>query len=832
MRKLTLLSLIGTFALSMAASDARAANKARVKLVPSVETVASGGSFDVAIHFDIDEDWHIYWQNSGDSGQAPRVKWNLADGVEAGPLRYPVPKRHHSPGDIVTNILEGTPSLLSRIGVGEDIEEGELKLEAALRYLVCDETCLLENADLRATVTIGAPGSPTVKANEDLFRAARRKLPKKRSDRVSVSGRIEPADFKPGDEIKLVATVNIASGYHIQNNEPELDVLYPADLYVKQVDDVYWERPQFPKAKKRTVKGLGDLLEYEGKIEVSVPGEVDAEAEGPYPFGGVFVFQACDNAGRCDPPDAVEFDIKAGPAVSSAKPAGTEAVAATSDEQNAASDDVAEGDEGSDDEAASALVGTSSDEADESSAVAAGNGGLQRSFLTWLGFAFLGGLILNVMPCVLPVISIKVLSFVQQAGENRMRVLKLGLTFCLGIMVSFWALAGSIIAVKAVSGPVGWGFQFQSPVFVLAMITLIFVFGLSLLGVFEFTLPGAAVSSLSVAQEREGYLGAFMKGVLGTILATPCTAPFLGSALGFAFSRPSGELLLIFTAIGLGMASPFALLSAMPGWLKLLPKPGMWMEHFKQLMGFLLMGTVVWLMFTLVDQLGGEGILRAVGFLVVVALACWLLGLQTPSTPAPKRVAAWLLAISLGAGSWAFAFSGESSIENLKAAVIASRVCPCADEQPEITQGDWDKKVPWQTWSKGRPEHLAQSGYTVYVDFTATWCATCQANKAATIDTDAMRNYMREHCIIPLRADYTLEDPDITEVLQRFERGGVPLNVIYPAGRPNEPIVLPEQLVGRSSLVREKIAAAGSSLVCPWDTPPMSSAIRTSSLID
>jgi len=259
--------------------------------------------------------------------------------------------------------------------------------------------------------------------------------------------------------------------------------------------------------------------------------------------------------------------------------------------------------------------------------------------------AFLGGLILNIMPCVLPVISIKVLSFVQQADEAPGRVFRLGLTFALGILVSFWVLGLVIIALKAGGRQLGWGFQFQSPEFVIAMVAVVFLFGLSLFGVFQITLPGAAFSTLAVAEQREGYAGAFSKGLLGTVLATPCTAPFLGPALGVAFKSTDLMLLAIFTSIGAGMAAPFLLLTVNPRWLHLLPRPGAWMETFKQFMGFLLMGTVVWLLYPLGDLIGGYGLIWALAFLTFVALAAWVLGRISPLSTSQTRGSLWVLEI-------------------------------------------------------------------------------------------------------------------------------------------------------------------------------------------
>jgi thiol:disulfide interchange protein DsbD len=328
------------------------------------------------------------------------------------------------------------------------------------------------------------------------------------------------------------------------------------------------------------------------------------------------------------------------------------------------------------------------------------------------------------------------------------------------------------------------------------------------------SLPGAAIGKLAAAEEHEGYLGAFMKGIIGTILATPCSAPFLGPALGVAFATTNDRLLSIFTAVGLGMASPFMILSAFPKLLRFLPRPGAWMEHFKQLMGFFMMATVAWLMLTLGEQIGVQGLAWNSGFLIALALSCWILGRQTPLTPVGRRLLAWTVAITLAFGGWWIAFEGKSNVDEMVRVVQDAKVCPCADDVPAIEKSQWAENIPWQPWSKGRPETLARRGYTVYVDYTATWCPNCLAHKKATLEMDRVRTLMRDMCVIPIKADFTSYDADIYSDLQSFGRSAIPLNVIFPAGGKEPPIVMPENLIGRTELVVEKLQEAGPSMNC------------------
>ncbi len=782
-------------------------NRATLEWAANVDAVAPGHTFDVALRFRIDEDWHIYWQNAGDAGLAPRVTWTLPEGFTEGELRFPVPKRHvDASGTIVTNVLYDEPVLLTTITPPNRLSGSTVALKARVTYLVCKESCLQERAELDMTLPVRASADSVNPANVKLFETARRALPRLESKYVKLHPTLSVEVLKPGTAFDLQLEVEVAEGHHIQSHEPLLEAFVKADLFLEKVDGLFFNPPRFPEPEFKEIPVLGRISEYSGKFTVRVPVQAEElpKEVTSLRLGGVFTYQACTDKGMCFPPDAVAFKLSA-PVAGPHLGAGNQT---RPTDAGVVNEDVGE-----------VEVDEASREAGAFLPVDAGGGstiqtGIPTSLVGLLAFAFLGGLILNVMPCVLPVISIKVLSFVQQSQEEPRRVFRLGLTFCAGILCSFWALALVIIALKSAGNQLGWGFQFQSPMFVIVMMSIMFVFGLSLLGVFEITLPGAAMTTLSAAEEHEGYFGAFSKGVLGTILATPCTAPFLGPALGVAFASTNVQLFAVFTFVGLGMASPFFLLTWRPAWLKYLPRPGVWMAHFKQLMGFFLMGTVVWMLYVLGHQIGSDGVVWSVGFLGFLAIAAWILGLQTPATPLQRRLVAWAVAMVFVAGGWWTAFQRESTLAEYQQLYLASLECPCDLEAPMLTAADWNQKIPWQAWQKGRAERLAAQGYTVYVDYTAVWCVTCLANKAATVDTDEVRALMASNCVIPLKADFTSENPDILEEILRFDRSGVPLNIIYPASRPAEPILMPEQLVGRKGLVLEQLAKAGPSLAC------------------
>ncbi len=411
-----------------------------------------------------------------------------------------------------------------------------------------------------------------------------------------------------------------------------------------------------------------------------------------------------------------------------------------------------------------------------------------RGIFTFLLFGFLGGIILNLMPCVLPVISLKIFGFIQQAGQSRQKILRSGVAFALGIFAWFIALALLLIALKAAGRDVTWGgFQFTNAYFVLALSVIVLVFALNLFGVFEISLPQSMTRGLLSTTERKDDLGSFFQGVFATVLATPCTAPFLGTALGFAFSQSPAIILAMFVAIAAGMSAPYLLLSAQPAWLRFLPKPGSWMMHVKQFMGFLLLATLLFLLYVLGAQRGLEGAIWASSFLLVISVACWIKGaFVVPTASAAKRSVAVVLMLVLVFASGVY-FIGDK-FYSASVAATDSRL-----------RGDW------QAFAPDRLQAELEQGHPVFVDFTAAWCLTCKFNEANVLESQEVREAFQRRGVVKLRADWTNGDPVITKLLQQFGRPGVPLYVLYP-GKSEEPIVFPELLT--KSMVLEKLDIA------------------------
>jgi thiol:disulfide interchange protein DsbD len=402
-----------------------------------------------------------------------------------------------------------------------------------------------------------------------------------------------------------------------------------------------------------------------------------------------------------------------------------------------------------------------------------------RGIFTFLLFGFVGGFILNLMPCVLPVISLKIFGFIQQAGQSRQKIFRSGLAFTAGIFAWFIALALLLIALKAGGRDATWGgFQFTNAYFVLGLSVIVLVFALNLFGVFEISLPQSMTRGLLASSERKDNLGSFFQGVFATVLATPCTAPFLGTALGFAFSQSAPVILSMFVAIAAGMSAPYFLLSVQPGWLRFLPQPGPWMVQVKQFMGFLLLATLLFLLYVLGAQRGLEGAIWASCFLLIVAIICWMKGaFILPATSTAKRSLVLVLMLLLLLFSGAY-FIGDK-FQSAKIDIAASGA-----------PGDWQPFTP----ERLRTER--DQGHAVFVDFTAAWCLTCKFNEKTVLEAAPVREAFQRHGVVKLRADWTNGDPVITKLLQQFGRPGVPLYVLYP-GKSEEPIVFPELLTQR-----------------------------------
>jgi thiol:disulfide interchange protein DsbD len=394
-----------------------------------------------------------------------------------------------------------------------------------------------------------------------------------------------------------------------------------------------------------------------------------------------------------------------------------------------------------------------------------------------LGGMLLGGLILNLMPCVFPVIGLKIMGFVSQAGDDRKKIIVHGILFTLGVLASFAVLSGILFAGRLASGsPIGWGYQLQIPGVVLGLMLLMFGLALNMFGLFELGTSATAIGGS--LQSKHGLAGSFFSGVLATIVATPCSAPFLGAAIGAAIGLPAAQFFAAFAAMAIGLALPYLLLSAFPSLIRLLPRPGAWMESFKQGMSFLLFATTGYLLWVYGGQIGPENLLGAIFGLSAIAMAAWIYGrwCLPHRTRATRRIA---LGVSL-----ALAIGGL---------LLALPPKPNA--------------LTWEPWSQARADKLLEEGRPVYIDFTAQWCLTCQVNKKRAYTPEVIA-LMQEKHIVALKADKTNPDPAIEAQLHDLGRTAIPVNVLLVPGK--APIVAPEILTAAylTELFNREVPAA------------------------
>ncbi len=442
-----------------------------------------------------------------------------------------------------------------------------------------------------------------------------------------------------------------------------------------------------------------------------------------------------------------------------------------------------------------------------------------QEFIAKMLAGFLGGIILNVMPCVLPVIGLKLLSFIQTAGESRRRAFALNAWYSAGLLSVFLLLAILAIVLK-----LGWGYLFKFAGFNVVMSAVIFAMALAFLGVWTIPIPGIVGSgkALELAQ-KEGAIGAFLKGVLTTILATPCTGPFMGAALAWAFSQPPGVVLAVFLSVGLGMASPYLVIGAFPELMRFFPKPGPWMETFERLMGFVLLGTVVYI-FTYLDW---PYIAPTLGLLFSIWAALWWVERTGFSASLPQKARAWLGALAFVGVMWLLLFPGlriNGRQWGSLLTVMEHRFTRRATTVVDLKLFQEGKQIVAAT--RTDKPIVPPGQYTILVDCTADWCVNCKTLEATVLNTEPVRRILRENKVVLLQADWTHESPpEVTRFLNWLGFQQVPVVVIFPAGRPNEPQVFAGMFTQQE--IVQAVKAAGPSAVADSDGAPRASVAKS-----
>lgn len=704
-----------------------------VELVSARTAAVPGQPLALGLRMRHDPQWHTYWRNPGDSGLPTKLALTLPEGWRAGGIDWPAPHRIFV-GPLANYGYDGDLLLPVVVNVPASAPPGRVRLAGKASWLMCKEVCIPGEASVALELPVQPDAQPS--AHAPAFERSERLTPRERL----------PVRFSQGAGAISLAfdATGARRAEFFPYGEGAVSAPAPQSLY-----------------------RIGDERSTAMRLELKLADGADAAAVEKAGLragrAGVLMVD-----GRPFEADVVGVDA---PGASGA-PSGT--LIAT-----AAGEDLSRGAGGGLGSRLLGAAGAGSPGAGSATAAAAPEG---LTLAAAAAFAVLGGLILNLMPCVFPVIGLKVLSFAGDAGAHRDETRRNALAFGAGVLASFWGLAALLLALRAAGQAVGWGFQLQSPPFVALMALLFVGIGMNLAGVYEI---GAGLTRLgeleAPAARRGGTSGAFASGALAVLVATPCTAPFMGSALGFTLGGSAAELVVVFSALALGMALPYLALGWFPRALAWLPRPGRWMESFRQLLAFPMFATFAWLAWVLGQQSGVDAVLGLALGAVLVALATWLFGRFVQSARAVHRPFAAALAVAaLAAGVW-LAWPDETAPAGAPAAASAGPARAGADG--------------WQPWSDDGVAQALTAGRPVFVDFTAAWCVSCQVNKKLVLEREPVNGEMQRRNVVRLRADWTHRDAAITAALARHGRNGVPLYLLYVPGEP-APRVLPELLTG------------------------------------
>ncbi|WP_440959173.1 protein-disulfide reductase DsbD family protein [Oceanicaulis sp. LC35] len=660
-------------------------------LVSDRTSVAPGETFYLALHQQITPGWHTYWRNPGDSGEPTRLDLDLPDGWSAGGMIWPAPHSYDL-GPLSNYGYSAEVTLPAPVTVPANAAPGPLTITAFATWLVCEDICIPEEADLTLTLQIGE--TAVDRAGEALIAQALELAP------------VEAPDMRAGLE-------GDSNGLVLTLSDPRFAGAVLSDVTF------------YPHESGVIDHAADQALIHEGEdLRIDVASGYLSRNGVDQPRTGVLVYTA--QRGDAWTEEAVEFTARNGLRVNELA-AAMPATPAGSDE------------EGGQPAPAPQSIG----------------------FLQAAGLALLGGLILNLMPCVFPVLSMKALTLVEKRGAERNEARTLGLVFAAGVIGTFLVLGGMLLVLRVAGLPALWGMQLQAPLVVAGLATLMFLIGLNLLGVFEI---GTSLQSVGSGVKDSGRRGAFLTGVLAVFVAAPCLAPFMTGALAFALTQPALASLTIFVFLGVGLAFPFVLVSFVPGLLNLLPRPGPWMTRFREILAFPMFATAIWLVWVLSAQLGSSGVLWLMLALLAVSFTVWALRLS--GAVGRVMVVAGVL-MTLGSLS------------------VTARMEPVTRTAPGQSE--------WAQWSDSAVLEAQAAGRPVFVDFTAAWCVSCQVNKLGALSDGQVKAAFAEQNVALFRADFTNRDSVIAEALARHGSAGVPLYLVYPA-ESGEPEILPPLL--------------------------------------
>lgn len=695
---------------------------AEVELIAEKTALVVGEKNTIGLSIKHAPHWHTYWKNPGDSGYPTKITWQVPAGFGVGDFDWPTPKRLPT-GPIVNFGYEGEVLLPLTVSVPASAKPGEIiTLKGKAEWLVCKDVCIPEEGEVALTLPVGEKGQEVAAGPAARrFAAARNDVP---APLVGWQGQARVLR----DELRVTLIPPAAT--------PRLRALdlfpEPEQITDPAVQRVYSVGGEYVAVLK---PAQGARIPAAFALVLSAPGQA---LQGGSSSGRLLVNVVADAAATNSAEPIVAANATTPPPPI---PATAEPLSAPTSVTASSSTDL--------------------------------------TFWSALALAFVGGMILNLMPCVFPVLSLKILSFAQHSGSSASGAKQMrqhGVFYAVGVVLSFLALAGALLALKGAGSAIGWGFQLQNPGVVWVLAVIFFLIGLNLMGAFE--VGQLAPSALLSMQAKHPGVDAFFSGVLAVIAASPCTAPFMGAALGFALTQSAAAALAVFAALGVGMALPYVLLAWFPKWLDKLPRPGPWMVTFKQILAFPMFVTVVWLVWVLSLQAGADG--AAIGLLGLVGLAfgAWLIGSLRPTV------------------RWA----------GVAAAVVAAVLAwPAGEPAQAATAAPAGKSgtAQWQAWDPAVVARLNAEGKPVFVDFTAAWCVSCQANKRLVLTRAEIEQAFAAKNVTLMRADWTNRDERITQALTAMGRSGVPVYVLHAPGKPAQ--LLPELLT--TGIVKEALAA-------------------------
>ena len=654
---------------------------AKVELITQFDRVSPGQELYLGVRVTLDEDWHIYWKNPGDTGLPTQVDWVLPSEFSVEPMLWPIPSRFKLE-NFVNFGYSRTVIFPFLFKVSEDAPVGQQVISAKVSWLICKDLCIPGDAELFLDLQVGDFGIPTADASA-----------------IDIALQSMPQAAPKG---WFVVTVSQDGQWDLNLSRLESTVT-SGEFFPSQSEVIVYQAPQ-------SLVEVASGMSLRGRLS---PNYVSTKNS----FEGVLVLTDKKNG------KILSYDLRQTPQ--------------------------------------ELVVLESPIRSSETQSISS----------LWLAicFALIGGVILNLMPCVLPVLAIKLVSLVGQEERPVSARYRDTVLFSLGIILTFCLIGGVLLLMRSAGQQIGWGFQLQSPEMVLGLIVLFFVLALNMSGLFEIG------TSLQRVGEIDGIFGRWsplLSGALVTVIATPCTAPFMGAAIGFSMAQGPASSMLTFLALGIGMATPYALISLRPSLATWLPKPGAWMNTLKNLLSVPLYLTVIWLIWVLGQQTTIHNVSKVLVVLVFIGLAVWSVGRMQYGTL--TRIGPWR------------ALSVTSLLISL---VILINIVTALDQKTTRALS----QVEWKAWSSAGVASAREEGYPVFVDYTAAWCITCQVNKALVLNDQEVVSVFKKNKVITFRADWTSRDAEITESLTSFGRSGVPVYVFYPDNQ-GAPVILSEML--------------------------------------